>query len=58
VERSGPHHDPADVVLEYVKEHPEITRLVIGIKRRTPVGKAVFPACQGELRPAVQSKSA
>ena len=50
VERSGPgDHDPADVVLGYLKSHPEISRLVIGIKRRTPVGKVVFGSISQRL---------
>lgn len=50
VERSGPgDHDPADVVLNYLQNHPGISRLVIGIKRRTPVGKAVFGSVSQRL---------
>ena len=49
VERSGPHHEPADVVLSYLSEHPAISRLVIGIKHRTPVGKAVFGSVSQRL---------
>lgn len=50
VERSGPgDREPAEVVLEYLSEHPEISRLVIGIKRRTPVGKAVFGSVSQQL---------
>lgn len=50
VDRSGPaDHDPADVVLDYLAKHPGITRLVIGMKRRTPVGKAVFGSISQRL---------
>lgn len=50
IERSGPgDREPAEVVLEYLNEHPEISRLVIGIKRRTPVGKAVFGSVSQQL---------
>jgi nucleotide-binding universal stress UspA family protein len=50
VERSGPSdHDPADVVLGYLQANPGISRLVIGIKRRTPVGKAVFGSISQRL---------
>lgn len=50
VERSGPgDHDPADVVLDYLSAHPAVSRLVIGIKRRTPVGKAVFGSVSQRL---------
>lgn len=49
IERSGPQHEPAQVILDYLEEHPEITRLVIGVKRRTPVGKAVFGSVSQRL---------
>jgi nucleotide-binding universal stress UspA family protein len=50
VDRSGPaDHDPADVVLAYLRDHPDVTRLVIGIKRRTPVGKVVFGSISQRL---------
>ena len=49
IERSAPHHDPAQVVLDYLDAHPEITRLVIGIKHRSPVGKAVFGSVSQRL---------
>jgi nucleotide-binding universal stress UspA family protein len=49
VERSGNHHDPADSVLAYLTEHPDVSRLVIGMKRRTPVGKAVFGSVSQRL---------
>lgn len=49
VERSGEYHEPADLVLDYLKDHPGITRLVIGMKRRTPVGKAVFGSVSQRL---------
>ena len=50
VERSGPaDQDPAEVVLGYLNAHPGISRLVIGIKRRTPVGKVVFGSVSQRL---------
>ena len=50
VERSGAgDHDPADVVLDYLAGHPAISRLVIGMKRRSPVGKAVFGSISQRL---------
>jgi nucleotide-binding universal stress UspA family protein len=50
VDRSGPaDHDPADVVLDYLASHPGISRLVIGVKRRTPVGKVVFGSVSQRL---------
>ncbi|GAA3624095.1 universal stress protein [Microlunatus ginsengisoli] len=49
IERSGPQRGPADSVLEYVAQNPAISRLVIGMKRRTPVGKAVFGSVSQRL---------
>jgi nucleotide-binding universal stress UspA family protein len=41
LERSGPEdRDPADTVLEEIDQRPDVQRLVIGMKRRSPVGKA------------------
>jgi nucleotide-binding universal stress UspA family protein len=49
IERSGAQHEPAQVILDYLEEHPAITRLVIGVKRRSPVGKAVFGSVSQRL---------
>lgn len=49
VERSEPGQDPADLVLAYLQEHPDISRLVIGVKRRTPVGKALLGSISQRL---------
>ena len=49
VERAGHHIDPAEVVLDYLEDNHDITRLVIGVKRRTPVGKAVFGSISQRL---------
>ena len=49
VERSAEEHEPADAVLTYVEEHPDVTRLVIGVRRRSPVGKAIFGSVSQQL---------
>ena len=49
LERAGKSdRDPADAVLDEIKEH-DVTRLVIGIKRRTPVGKALLGSVSQRL---------
>jgi nucleotide-binding universal stress UspA family protein len=49
VERSGkPDRDPVDAVLEEIRAR-EVSRLVIGLKRRTPVGKAVLGSISQRL---------
>lgn len=43
LERSGPEdRDPADTVLEEIDQRPDVRRLVIGMKRRSPVTKALL----------------
>lgn len=43
LERSGPEdRDPADTVLEEIDQRPDVRRLVIGMKRRSPVSKALL----------------
>jgi nucleotide-binding universal stress UspA family protein len=49
VERSAEEHEPADVVLTYLDEHPDVTRLVIGLRRRSPIGKAIFGSVSQQL---------
>ena len=49
VERSAEEHEPADAVLTYLEEHPDVTRLVIGVRRRSPVGKAIFGSVSQQL---------
>lgn len=34
--------DPVDVVLEALERRPEVTRMVVGLRRRSPIGKAVL----------------
>jgi len=49
LERAGKSdRDPAEAVLDEIKEH-DISRVVIGIKRRTPVGKAVLGSVSQRL---------
>lgn len=49
VDRSGSaDRDPAEVVLEAIEEK-KATRLVIGVKRRTPVGKALLGSVSQNL---------
>ncbi|MBF4163361.1 universal stress protein [Nocardioides acrostichi] len=49
IERSGRgDRDPAQAVLDEVEQH-DISRLVIGIKRRTPVGKALLGSVSQRL---------
>jgi hypothetical protein len=39
----GPSHlDEVEQVLQVIEERPEITRLVVGVRKRSPVGKAVL----------------
>lgn len=50
VERSGrDDRDPVDAVLDEIREDPAIQRLVIGVKRRTPVGKALLGSVSQRL---------
>ena len=43
LERSGPEdRDPADTVLDEIDQRPDVQRLVIGMKRRSPVSKALL----------------
>ncbi|OZC87128.1 universal stress protein [Rhodococcus sp. 06-412-2C] len=43
IDRAGrADRDPATAVLDEIDAHPEVTRLVIGIKRRSRVGKALL----------------
>ena len=49
IERAGRgDRDPAEAVLDEIKVH-EVDRLVIGVKRRSPVGKAVLGSISQQL---------
>ena len=41
--------DPVVAVLDELDEHPEVTRLVIGIKKRSRVGKALLGSTSQRL---------
>ncbi|MFI0819065.1 universal stress protein [Streptomyces sp. NPDC021098] len=50
VERSGPgDRDPVDAVLDEIDARPGIDRLVIGIRRRSAVGKALLGSVSQRL---------
>ena len=50
IERSGrADRDPVDAVVDEIRDDPAIQRLVIGIKRRTPVGKALLGSVSQRL---------
>ena len=49
LERAGKSdRDPAEAVLDEIRDH-DVSRLVIGIKRRTPIGKAVLGSVSQRL---------
>ena len=49
IERSGKaDRDPTDAVLDEIKTH-DVSRLVIGLKRRSPVGKALLGSVSQRL---------
>ena len=50
LERSGPgDRDPVDAVLDEITDRPDIERLVIGMRRRSPVGKALLGSVSQRL---------
>lgn len=50
LQRSGPaDRDPADAVLDEIEARPDVTRLVLGVRRRTPVGKALLGSLSQRL---------
>lgn len=49
IERNGPSdRDPVNAVLDEIKDH-DVSRLVIGLKRRSPVGKALLGSVSQRL---------
>ena len=43
LDRSGPEdRDPAETVLEEIDQRPDVQRLVVGMRRRSPVSKALL----------------
>jgi nucleotide-binding universal stress UspA family protein len=49
IERVGKaDRDPADAVLDEIRDH-DVSRLVIGLKRRSPVGKALLGSISQRL---------
>ena len=49
IERAGKaDRDPAEAVLDEIKAH-DVSRLVIGLKRRSPVGKALLGSISQRL---------
>jgi nucleotide-binding universal stress UspA family protein len=50
IHRMGPgDRDPAEAVLDEVRDRPEISRLVIGVRRRSPMGKALLGSLSQRL---------
>ena len=50
IERKGrDDRDPVEAVLDELRDDPAIQRLVIGVKRRTPVGKALLGSVSQRL---------
>lgn len=50
IQRSGrADRDPVDAVIDELRDDPAIQRLVIGVKRRTPVGKALLGSVSQRL---------
>ena len=42
VPTSGSDVDEVEQVLQAIEERPEVTRLVVGVRKRSPIGKAVL----------------
>ena len=50
VDRTGPEdRDPADAVLDEINDRPDVVRLVLGVRRRSPLGKALLGSLSQRL---------
>ena len=50
LDRSGPgDRDPAEAVLDEITDRPDVERLVIGMRRRSPVSKALLGSVSQRL---------
>lgn len=50
INRLGPgDRDPAEAVLDEIADRPEISRLVIGVRKRSPMGKALLGSLSQRL---------
>jgi nucleotide-binding universal stress UspA family protein len=50
LDRAGPEdRDPADAVLDEINGRPDIVRLVLGVRRRSPIGKALLGSLSQRL---------
>lgn len=50
VDRQGPEdRDPVDAVLDEITARPAARRLVIGVRRRSPIGKAILGSISQRL---------
>ena len=50
LDRVGPEdRDPADAVLDEIHARPDVSRLVLGVRRRSPIGKALLGSLSQRL---------
>ena len=50
LDRVGPEdRDPADAVLDELHDRPDVARLVLGVRRRSPLGKALLGSLSQRL---------
>ncbi len=47
--RGAADRDPVEAVLDELADHPDVTRLVIGLRRRSPLGKAILGSISQRL---------